>query len=93
MLDVEVDFVRDLGPFASSLCRLGEVEERRGADEEESHEESLKVGHGEELDRHSIADRRRDLGVRTGGRSICKERRFAKSYGITDFDWLQKRGR
>ena len=53
MLNIEVDFVCDLGPFAR-LDGLAEVEEGGRADEEQSDDETLEVGHCEEVKRHSI---------------------------------------
>ena len=52
MLDVEEDLVGDFGSLGG-LCGLGEVEERSCAHEEEGYEETLEVGHGEYLNRHS----------------------------------------
>ena len=54
MLDVEVDLVGDLWSFAGCFRCLSEVEERRRADEENRDEESLKVCHCEEFNRHSV---------------------------------------
>jgi hypothetical protein len=52
MLNIEVDLVCDFGPFGGLDC-LAEVEEGGRADEEESDEETLEVGHCEEFKRHS----------------------------------------